>query len=479
MQEIKQQFKHGVVYTAIGQYASVIANFIVTIILSRLLGPKTYGVLSIILVFLPFFSLISELGVGPAIVQSHELDDEDYSSLFKILTFWSLIIGVIFGLLGIPVSYFYDDKIYILLSWMIAPNLIFSMMSVVPLSLLQKRQEFKHINITSLFAYVVGGVVGVVAAYMGLGVYSLILTSLIPVFLNFIAYFYFSKLKLFKGINEYSFGKIRSFSSYQFVFGIINYFSRNLDNLLVGKFFGQTALGNYGKSYQMITYPNNIFTNVIVPVMQPVLANYQENIQTIKKVYLKVLRFLLIVGIPLSLYLSVDSDLIIRFLFGSKWDGAIMPFRILSLTTWVQLITTTIGGIYQSRNMTKMLMKTGIVSTCITIFFIIIGILSGNINHFAAFIAANFYVTFTFNFYVLMKKALKSSITEVLKLILKPAVIAFIAFLAVIGWNSMAIDLHGIFWELLITSLIFWIIDLIGLIITKEIYFVFNIIFKN
>ncbi|WP_146627361.1 oligosaccharide flippase family protein, partial [Oenococcus oeni] len=80
MQEIKQQFKHGVVYTAIGQYASVIANFIVTIILSRLLGPKTYGVLSIILVFLPFFSLISELGVGPAIVQSHELDDEDYSS---------------------------------------------------------------------------------------------------------------------------------------------------------------------------------------------------------------------------------------------------------------------------------------------------------------------------------------------------------------------------------------------------------------
>ncbi|MFT8324146.1 lipopolysaccharide biosynthesis protein [Oenococcus sicerae] len=479
MQEIKRQFKQGVVYTAIGQYAGVIANFAVTIVLSRLLGPKTYGVLNIILVFLPFFQLLSELGIGPAIVQSHELNDRDYSSLFKILTFWSLIIGAVFGLLGIPVSYFYNDKIYLLLSWMLAPNLILSMMSVVPLSLLQKRQEFKHINITGLLAYLIGGTTGIVTAFLGFGVYSLILTSLIPAFVNFIAYFYFSKLKILKGLDKRALKKIRDFSTYQFEFGIINYFSRNLDNLLVGKFFGQTALGNYGKSYQMITYPNNIFTNVIVPVMQPVLANYQEDVATIKKVYLKVLRFLLIVGIPLSVYLSSNSELIIRFLFGHKWDGAIIPFQILSLTTWIQLITSTIGGIYQSRNMTKTLMKTGLISTAITISFITIGILAGNIDRLALFVAINFYVTFAFNFYVLMKVALKSSILQILKLMIKPLIIAAVAFLGVLAWNLLNIQITNIFLELLIVSIIFWGIDLIGLIITKEINFVLNIVFKK
>ncbi|MHA5207622.1 lipopolysaccharide biosynthesis protein [Oenococcus oeni] len=479
MQEIKKQFKRGIVYTAIGQYVGVAANIVVNIVLSRLLGPTAYGVLNVILVFLPFFSLISELGVGPAIVQSHELDDRDYSSLFKVLTFWSLVIGGIFGLLGIPVSYFYNDKIYVSLSWMLVPNLVLSMMSVVPVSLLQKRQEFKHINITGALAYIVGGSIGIVTAFLGFGVYALILTSFIPALLNFLAYFYFSKLKLVRGIDKFSFRKIRSFSAYQFGFGLINYFSKNLDNLLVGKFFGQTALGNYGKSYQMITYPNNVFTNVIVPVMQPVLANYQENVETIKKVYLKVLRFLLIVGIPLSLYLSVDSGLIIRFLFGHRWDGAIIPFQILSLTTWIQLITTTIGGIYQSRNMTKTLMTTGIVSTSITIVFIVFGILSRDLNHFSAFVAANFYITFLFNFYVLMKRALRSSILEVFRLMIKPLIVALVAFLGIAAWDWVNLPIHGIFLELVITSAIFWSLALIGLILTREMNFIFNTIFRK
>ncbi len=95
---------------------------------------------------------------------------------------------------------------------------------------------------------------------------------------------------------------MRHFSSNQFGFGLVNYFSRNLDNILVGKFFGAEALGNYGKSYQMLTYPNTILTNIITPVIQPILARHQDNVPLIRNVYSKVLRLLLLIGVPLSFF---------------------------------------------------------------------------------------------------------------------------------------------------------------------------------
>ncbi|WP_180368384.1 oligosaccharide flippase family protein, partial [Oenococcus oeni] len=93
MQEIKKQLKTGVVFTAIGQYAGVVSNLLVSMVLSRILSPTDYGTLNIVLVFLPFFQMISELGVGPAIIQNRDLDDLDLSSLFQMLTVVSLLIG--------------------------------------------------------------------------------------------------------------------------------------------------------------------------------------------------------------------------------------------------------------------------------------------------------------------------------------------------------------------------------------------------
>ncbi|WP_180368139.1 oligosaccharide flippase family protein, partial [Oenococcus oeni] len=104
MQEIKKQLKTGVVFTAIGQYAGVVSNLLVSMVLSRILSPTDYGTLNIVLVFLPFFQMISELGVGPAIIQNRDLDDLDLSSLFKMLTVVSLLIGCFFGFFGFGLS---------------------------------------------------------------------------------------------------------------------------------------------------------------------------------------------------------------------------------------------------------------------------------------------------------------------------------------------------------------------------------------
>ncbi|MFT8527757.1 MAG: oligosaccharide flippase family protein [Oenococcus sp.] len=112
MDIIKKQLRHGIFFTAIGQYAGVVSNFFISIVLSRILGPSVYGVLNIMLVLLPFFQLITSLGVGPAIVQNKELNDRDYSSLFKILFAISLVAFVVLGGFCIPICVIYLKPLY-------------------------------------------------------------------------------------------------------------------------------------------------------------------------------------------------------------------------------------------------------------------------------------------------------------------------------------------------------------------------------
>ncbi|MFT9267442.1 lipopolysaccharide biosynthesis protein [Oenococcus sp.] len=469
MDIIKKQLRHGIFFTAIGQYAGVVSNFFISIVLSRILGPSVYGVLNIMLVLLPFFQLITSLGVGPAIVQNKELNDRDYSSLFKILFAISLVAFVLFGALGIPFALIYRNPIYYQLSWFLAPLVLLSIVSIVPVAILQKRQDFKKLNFTGLFAYIIGGILGIAAAFGGWGIYALVISNLLPSLINFIFYFYFSGLKLLKGYDRGSFTKIRSFSGYQMVFGIFNYFAGNMDNLVIGKFFGQKDLGNYGKSFQLVVYPNNMFAGVIVPVMQPVLSNFESDIDTIKKIYHRVINVLMIAGIPLSVYLFANADLIIEFLFGPKWSGAIFPFRILALTTWIHMTTSTLGAIYQARNKTKELMNIGFFEFAITAIFIVFGVFTKSINGMALMMTIHYYIIFWVSFGYLSRRVLDDKLRSYIIMIFKPLVASLIGYLSMFVPQIFGLDLRSVFWQLLLNSMLFWFFTIIPLFFMGEI----------
>ncbi len=479
MQEIKKQLKTGVLFTAIGQYAGVVSNLIVSMILSRLLSPSDYGTLNIVLVFLPFFQMISELGVGPAIIQNQSLNKEDLSSLFKMLTLASFAIGSFFGFFGFGLAWFYGKTIYIPIAWLLSINIVFSIMSVVPLAILTKNQRFKILNLSGLLSYFIGSIFGIISALEGLGVYALIVGSTVPAVLNFFFYLYFSHFQILSGYNKKSFSKIRHFSANQFGFGLVNYFSRNLDNIFVGKFFGAAALGNYGKSYQMLTYPNVMLTNVINPVIQPVLASHQDDVELIKNIYSKVLRLLFFFGIPLSSFLCLNASPLIGFLFGSQWSAAIPPFQFLSLAVWTQIIGSTIGSIFQARDKTKYLFRTGIISTLIIVSGIVLGIFLGNIARLAMVLSVVFVINFLFSFWMLAKYALNTSLLFVIKIMFKPLLLTIFPTVTLVLWLSFIKQPSSNFLQLVINSLIFGMIFLIEAWCSGEIKFILSFIRRS
>ncbi|MFT8917055.1 MAG: lipopolysaccharide biosynthesis protein [Oenococcus sp.] len=469
---IKKELRRGVFYTAIGKYSSLIANFIVNMILSRILSPRDYGIVAALMVFMPFFLLLSELGVGPAIIQSRILNKFDLSSIFKVLTLFSLVLSAVFGFSGFFLVSFYHSTVYYGLAWAMAPILFFSIMAIVPMAIMQREQRFKELNLINFFAYTSGGLSGILAALSGLGYYALVFTNAVPAIMNFLWIYWKSDFHIKKGFSLQSYKKISSYSNNQLGFGLVNYFSRNLDNILVGRFLGPSALGFYNKSYQLLTYPNTVFTAVVTPVLQPVLANYIDDVNAVRESYLKIIRILFLVGIPLSLFLCLNSRLVILFIFGNQWQPAILPFRIFTFSIWIQIVISTTGSIFQAMNLPRLLLILGGVNTLITVSFIVIGIWLGNISTVALLVDLAYFINFFLTFSFLMKNALAGSMSQLFNQMWRPLISGVLPTLMDGLFLYLGVFASSVFLQTIASSVIFTSLWFASIFFTGDLKFI-------
>lgn len=470
MSNIQSNLKVGFFYTAIGKYGNMIIQLVINSILSRLLSPGEYGIVSVVMVFIVFFQLLADMGMGPAIIQNRYLSENDLSSLFNFSIVLALLLSIGFGFFGYIIVAIYRNTIYYSLAWLLAISVFFYSLVIVPNAKLLKNKEFKVINSSALLAAFCGGIVGVVSAINGFGVYALVLSTITNSIINFFLLFYKSSIRVTKNFRVSPLKKIMSFAKNQFGFNFINYFSRNSDNILIGKFIGADALGNYSKAYQLLMYPNNILAGIITPVLQPVLSEHEEDVETIKNVYSKVLHLLALIGMPLSIFLSLSSKQIIFFMFGKQWEGAVLPFTILALTVWVQMLVSSTGAIFQARNKTNYLLIGGIISAVLFITFIILGITQKSIVTVSVALSVAFLFNFLFSFWLLTKKALNTNLLFVFKELGTPFLISLLT------GGSLQLYSHYIynssfilFLDLICRSIIFVGSLLIGILLFREI----------
>lgn len=426
MSNIGSNLKKGFLYTAIGKYGNMVIQLIINAVLSRLLSPNEYGVVAVVMVFIVFFQLLADMGMGPAIIQNRSLSNNDLSTLFNFSIILAFCLSIGFGLFGNIIVELYHNKIYYSLAWWLAISVFFYSLVIVPNAKLLKNKEFKVVNSSGLVASFCGGIVGVILAINGFGVYALVCSTITNSIVNFILLFLKSGIHVSKSFAVSPLKKILNFAKNQFGFNFINYFSRNIDNILIGKFISADALGNYSKAYQLLMYPNNILGGIITPVLQPVLSEHEDDTEVIKSVYSKVLHLLALMGMPLSIFLSLSSKQIIFFMFGDQWEGAVVPFTILSLTVWVQMLVSSTGAIFQARNKTNYLLIGGAVSAIIFITFIIFGVIKNSIIAVSVSLTVAFLLNFLFSFWLLTTKALGTNLFFVFKELRTPFLISIV-----------------------------------------------------
>lgn len=473
--------KKATLLNATSKYTNVITNLIFTIILARLLTPNDYGVIAVTTVFTNFFIILADMGIGTGIIQNKSLIDEEIVDIFSITVWLGIILAILFCFLGYPISIFYKNSIYVNICIVLSLSLLFNSLNMVPNALLMKNQEFIKVAVRNIVIPIITNIFAVILAFLGFKYYALVIQSILASFItflwNYVTVSKKCKLKFRLKINFNGFNKIRSYSGYQFSFSIVNYFSRNLDNLLTSKFLGESLLGYYDKAYKLMLYPLNMLTNVITPSLHPILSRFQDNIEYIYIQYIKIIKILSICGIFIVVICFSASYEIIYIFFGKNWVPAVPCFRILSLSVWCQLLTSSTGAIFQSTNNTKGMLKTAIINTFITIVFISLGLSTGILEFMALGVTISYMLNYFITFKVLMNETFNMSLWRISKEIL-PDFLYMIFMILLSYFVFKYIKFSNVWISLLFKGLVELIIFILYLYISKK-YKLFLDLIKN
>ncbi len=272
--------------------------------------------------------------------------------------------------------------------------------------MLLREKKFKEIGIRKVSVQIITGVFAIILAYNNFSYYSIIYRSILVSILIFLANLKLSGLKITRNIHLNVVRGIFRYSLYQFLFSVVNYFSRNADNLLIGKFLGPVSLGYYDRAYKLMLLPIGSLTQVITPVLHPVLAIHQDKPEVIYDVYSKIVKFLSIIGFPLSIFLFFSAKEIILIMYGNQWQETIPAFRLLALTVGIQMVLVSSGSIFQALGRTDYLFNAGVFSSIVTITFVLAGVFIGKTIYAVSFmLILAFIINFFQGYYLLIVRS--------------------------------------------------------------------------
>ncbi|MDD4514747.1 lipopolysaccharide biosynthesis protein [Massilibacteroides sp.] len=442
MSKQKKEILSGILYTGISKYSGIILTLIISGILARLLHPEDFGIVAIATVIITFFSIFSDLGISPAIVQNKSLTEDDLASLFSFTVWLGLFLSFLFLLAAPFIAAYYNSPVLSVLCGLLTVNLFFNTVNLVPNALLYKNKEFKYIAIRSFSIQLATGLLAIIAALSGAGLYALLISPILSSIFIFILSYrkYPQKFRFVSEIN--SVRKIFSYSLFQFLFNLINYFSRNLDKLLIGKFLGMNPLGYYEKSYRLMMLPIQNITFVITPVLHPVLSDFQNDLRFLASSYERIIRILAFIGFPLSVFLFFTAQELTLLIFGNQWLPSVPVFQILALSAGFQIVLSSSGSIFQAANDTKSLFICGLFSSVLNVSGIAMGVFYfKSLEAIAWCLCITFFINFIQCYLQMYLKTFnKRSLKSLIKQFLSPLSLTFCCILLLWPLNTVISD---------------------------------------
>lgn len=346
---------------------------------ARVFSPEEFGVVALINIWLAFSLLFGEAGITSAIIAGNDLSKRDKGSIFNFTIILSIIIVFVSYLSYLAYTHFHGGTEYLIYLPFAFLALIFTVTNSVPLGIIFSDKKFFLVTINTIVSEVIVlSVIGLLHDKVDKKIllcFRLTFVSFFSFFLNYLYCLKHEKLSFRIGIDIESLNKIKSFSSYLFGFNILNYFSRNIDNLVVSKYLGISSLAIYDKSYTVMKYPLQLLSRAVTPALLPVLKDYKEDKELILKTHIKLIKTALLFGGIISFLISTNSELIVYLLLGNQWSEVVPVISILAISIPMQLTTSFNGAFWQTFGNTKSQFKISIFTSLFTILVVTIAAL--------------------------------------------------------------------------------------------------------
>ncbi|MFP7492491.1 lipopolysaccharide biosynthesis protein [Terribacillus saccharophilus] len=328
--KLTQKTFKGLFDMSIGVGAQFIIQFVLLIVLARLLSPTDFGLVNTSVIIVTFLSIFSMAGVGQAIIQRSNIAEEHISTGFTISILLNSILAVITFSFSPLISQFFDmDELEIIVKTM-SLIFIFQGLSTVAESIMTRDLKLNVLSKIQIVSYLLYAIVGITMALLGFGVWSLVSATLVQYGIRCILLLILQPHSKKMNINKQAFKDLFIFGGGFTLARIFNQIAVQGDNFVVSKFLGVQQLGIYSRAYQLMAVPVTLFGKILDVVLFSSMSKIQNDTFRLSQALLKGVSLVSILAIPSSFIFIYYSGTIIGFLFGSKWEGVIIPFSILA-----------------------------------------------------------------------------------------------------------------------------------------------------
>lgn len=326
---LKQKTVKGVIWSSVERFSVQGIQFLVMIVMARLLTPKDYGLVGMVAIFIAVAQSLVDSGFSQALIRKQNRTETDNSTVF----YFNIVVGILLYLVLFAiaplVADFYDSPELTALMRVICLSVVFNSFVVVQRALLTVNIDFKTQAKASLTAAVVSGVIGIGMAYSGFSYWSIVAQQLVNLGLNTLLLWIFTRWRPRWIYSWGSFRELFTFGSKLMFSGLLDVVYRNMYLLVIGKVFTASSLGYYTRANQFAEFPSSNLTGIMQRVTYPVLCQIQDDDERLAQIYRRFLRLSAFLIFPLLVGLSAVAEPFVLLLLKEQWLFAATLLQII------------------------------------------------------------------------------------------------------------------------------------------------------
>lgn len=439
-ENIKNEVISSLIWKFLERIGTQGVQFIVSIILARLLLPSDYGVVSMILVFTAIANVFIQTGFSTSLIQKKDSDELDFSSVFYISLLIAAICYVILFFAAPIIASFYNMPAITSILRVISLTLFFGAINSVQNAKIAKEMKFKKLFLSSLVAILISGTTGVLMAYKGFGPWALVGQQITNSIATTIILWFTSgwKPKLMFSIN-----RVKSLLSYGWKIlcsALLDTIYQNIYNLVIGKFYSSSTLGNYNKGEQ---FPKLIAVNVdgaISSVMLPAYSKQQDRKDKLKKMVRRSIVTSSLLLFPMMFGLAAVAETVVKVLLTENWLGCVPFMQLLCIVYALYPINTANLQVIKALGKSDYFLKLEIIKKIIGLIVLIVtlpfGVLQMAIGQVLVAILSTFINAFP------NRKLLNYNYFEQIKDLFPTLIISIIMFIIVYSFNFINLNMY-------------------------------------
>lgn len=364
----------GGLYVVVGSAVRFFLQLLLLSILSRLLIPDDFGLVGMTTVLVGFLSLINNAGLVQATIQRPVITRQEISNLFWLNFSVSLFLAVVLAMFSPLVVKFFGREELNGITLVYAVVVFLQGFAQQHKALLMRSMKYGIVEMTELLTYCMAVFVAVLLGYRNAGYWALVSIPLVVAVAQAFCFPIITGWMPSLPKRNCSMHPYLKYGLNLMGFNGVNYFARNGDNLIVGKFLGAEALGNYSVAYRILLLPMNQLSGPMTKVMLPALSSLQKNPYNYRVAYELALGVLAGTAIPVVVFLFIFSEEFVLVFLGNGWGMAAEIFRWLLPVAFISATNVATGWVYQSLGTTERMLKVAIVKTILLVIAMFVGL---------------------------------------------------------------------------------------------------------